>query len=99
MAGACAPADRSTLRLRPGEGGRREPMTAREGKGRPERVASVRRSVADAGKRAGARVALGRDVVFGGRAAGRFGILYYHRVTDPPRGLPSPTLNVAPLTF
>jgi peptidoglycan/xylan/chitin deacetylase (PgdA/CDA1 family) len=60
---------------------------------------SIRRSVGEMGKLAGGRFAVVFDAAFGSRARGRCGILYYHRVCDPPRGLPAPTLNVSPATF
>jgi peptidoglycan/xylan/chitin deacetylase (PgdA/CDA1 family) len=36
---------------------------------------------------------------FGGVSPGKFGILMYHRVVDPPKGVPLPTWNVAPARF
>lgn len=62
-------------------------------------MARLRRRVADAGKAAGARIALGLDSVFGSRAGDGFGVLYYHRVAEPPARIPSPTLNVTPTSF
>lgn len=62
-------------------------------------VVDVRRSLADVGKTAGGRVAQALNAVLGSRAHGRFGILYYHRLTWPTRGLRKPSLNVDPATF
>jgi peptidoglycan/xylan/chitin deacetylase (PgdA/CDA1 family) len=56
----------------------------------------VRRMVADAGKRAGGRVARALDAGFGSRAGASFGILLYHRISPRPVGVPTPTLNVTP---
>lgn len=62
-------------------------------------VASARRSLADAGKAAGGRLAQGLNTVLGSRAHDRFGILYYHRICRPPKHLPRPPLTVGPETF
>jgi peptidoglycan/xylan/chitin deacetylase (PgdA/CDA1 family) len=64
-----------------------------------DEVVDARRSLADVGKTAGGRVAQALNAVLGSRAHGRFGILYYHRLTWPTRGLRKPSLNVDPATF
>ena len=66
---------------------------------RPDGLAAFRRWASDVGKASGARISLGLDAMLGSRAAGRFGILYYHLLTDRSHRLPSPKLNVTPSTF
>ena len=56
-------------------------------------------SPADAGKRAAGLIASGLHRAFGARDAGRPGIFVYHRVADPVRGVPTPTINVPPARF
>jgi peptidoglycan/xylan/chitin deacetylase (PgdA/CDA1 family) len=62
-------------------------------------IAGARRSLADAGKLAGGRLAQGLNIMLGSRSHDRFGILYYHRICRPPKHLPRPPLNVDPETF
>ena len=61
----------------------------------------VRRRLApvDTGKRAAGLIAAGLHRVLGSRAAGRPGILVYHRVTEVVPGVPVPTINVPPARF
>ncbi len=44
-------------------------------------------------------LAIGLDRLFGSRSRGRTGILTYHRLSPPIRGLPPPTHNVTPDQF
>lgn len=62
-------------------------------------AAPRRPSAADSGKRAAGLAAAGLHRVLGSRAAGRAGVLVYHRVADPVPGLPAPTINVPPERF
>ena len=65
----------------------------------PQRRVRSRVSAADAGKKAAGLTAAGLHGLLGSRAAGRPGILVYHRVTDAVRGVPTPTMNVPPKQF
>lgn len=62
-------------------------------------ISSARRSLADAGKWAGGRLAQGLLAAFGNRAQAGFAIFYYHRLSRPSRHLPKPLLNVDPTRF
>ena len=50
-------------------------------------------------KRAVASAGCGLNRLLGSRANGRFGILMYHRIVDPVRGIEPPTWNVTPAAF
>lgn len=71
------------------------PMNGVEG-GMGERL---RRAAADAAKGTGGLIAAGLNTTLGSRARGTFGILYYHRIADQPRGMTPPSLNVTPARF
>lgn len=58
-----------------------------------------RLSFSDAGKRWAGRLASGLNRLWPQRAAGRPGILVYHRIAEPIPGIASPTLNVPPSCF
>lgn len=62
--------------------------TLRVPKGKPRRIGLSQHALASA--------AVFCNRAFGPRARDAFGILMYHRVTDPIRGLPRPTWNVPP---
>jgi peptidoglycan/xylan/chitin deacetylase (PgdA/CDA1 family) len=50
-------------------------------------------------ERVGLMVAAGLNDLFGPLESRAFGILMYHRVVEPPRGVPRPTWNVPPKLF
>jgi peptidoglycan/xylan/chitin deacetylase (PgdA/CDA1 family) len=62
-------------------------------------ITMPRSAAAASGKRAAGLAAAGLNAVLGSRAAGRPGILVYHRVADPVGGVPAPTINVPPGRF
>jgi peptidoglycan/xylan/chitin deacetylase (PgdA/CDA1 family) len=59
----------------------------------------MRAHLASLGKRVGARVSAVLHAMFGSRRHSGFGILMFHRVTEPQPGIPGPTWNVPPARF
>lgn len=66
---------------------------------RPGLRGRLRGLAADVGKRAAGLAAVGLNGWFGNRSANTLGILVYHRIANPVRGVPPPTINVSPLRF